>query len=279
MKKSIILTFALTFSAIAFCDTYLTNQEEVYGTWKKSGSPYIVQGEVIVPENKTLTIEAGVEVKFQTGENRFYRENDEISEDFDLGFMRVKGKLIVRGTKKAMVRFSANGVGNWGNVFFENSNGNKLSYCWFSGAYYMRNITEFENATGALSFINSSANVENCVFSNNGWTAINCKNGSTPLFSNITIVGNKYGIECNSESNPTFEKIILWNNENEFYINGDSKPTIKNSAIQSDDLPSSIAASGTILLNKDPKFKNVDDAIYTLKGNSPCKKLKMGAQL
>ena len=279
MKKSIFLIFALIFSAVAFSETYVANQEEVSGTWKKSGSPYIVQGEAIVPENKTLIIEAGVVVKFQTGENRDYRVDGEISEDFDLGCLRVKGKLVALGTKKAMIKFLSSDSGNWGNVFFENSNGSKLSYCWFSGAYYMRSVTEDDNATGALSFINSTAKVENCVFSGNGWTAINCKKGSAPEFSNITIVGNQYGIECNSASNPTFDKVILWNNENEFYINGDSQPTLKNSAIQSDEIPSEIRKSGTILRNEDPKFKNPDEAIYSLKGNSPCKKLKMGAQL
>ena len=37
---------------------------EVSGEWLKSGSPYLVDGEVFIPVDKTLDIEAGVVVKF-----------------------------------------------------------------------------------------------------------------------------------------------------------------------------------------------------------------------
>lgn len=37
----------------------------VYGTWKKSGSPYKINGQISVPKDSTLRIEAGVKVEFQ----------------------------------------------------------------------------------------------------------------------------------------------------------------------------------------------------------------------
>lgn len=37
----------------------------VFGTWKKSGSPYKINGQVTVPRDSTLKIEAGVKVEFQ----------------------------------------------------------------------------------------------------------------------------------------------------------------------------------------------------------------------
>ncbi|OQA02352.1 MAG: hypothetical protein BWY70_00025 [Bacteroidetes bacterium ADurb.Bin408] len=52
----------------------ISNKQEVYGTWTKSKSPYTIQGEAIVPEGKTLTIEPGVTVKFKTGTNKRFRQ-------------------------------------------------------------------------------------------------------------------------------------------------------------------------------------------------------------
>lgn len=37
----------------------------VYGTWKKSGSPYKINGQISVPKDSTLRIESGVKVEFQ----------------------------------------------------------------------------------------------------------------------------------------------------------------------------------------------------------------------
>ena len=37
----------------------------VYGTWKKTGSPYKVTGNIVVPKDSTLRIEKGVKVEFQ----------------------------------------------------------------------------------------------------------------------------------------------------------------------------------------------------------------------
>lgn len=37
----------------------------VSGTWSLAGSPYKVQGHVLVPDDLTLTIEPGVTVEFQ----------------------------------------------------------------------------------------------------------------------------------------------------------------------------------------------------------------------
>ena len=38
---------------------------DVFGTWTAGGSPYLVQGNIMVPGGSILTIEPGVDVSFQ----------------------------------------------------------------------------------------------------------------------------------------------------------------------------------------------------------------------
>ena len=54
---------------ILYSSTQISDGEEVYGLWKKSLSPYIVEGLAVVPYNKTLKIEPGVVVLFKSSTN------------------------------------------------------------------------------------------------------------------------------------------------------------------------------------------------------------------
>jgi hypothetical protein len=60
-------------------------------TWTKSGSPYLVQNDVTVAANATLTIQAGVVVKFKT---RDYQ-------------MNINGKVIANGTATEPIIFTS----------------------------------------------------------------------------------------------------------------------------------------------------------------------------
>src|ERR1035437_7539801 len=60
-------------------------------TWAKDKSPYIITGNVVLFPSKTLTIEPGVEVRFN---GNYYFE--------------VRGKLITAGTQDRPVIFTSN---------------------------------------------------------------------------------------------------------------------------------------------------------------------------
>ena len=64
MKTKLLLAL-LIFSQFVFAQTTISDGEEVSGTWNMSGSPYVVEGEAIVPIGATLTIKPGVVVKFK----------------------------------------------------------------------------------------------------------------------------------------------------------------------------------------------------------------------
>jgi len=266
--------FAILFIVITqslFSQTYINNGQQVFGTWKVTESPYIISGEAVVPSGATLEIQAGVVVKFKTGTDRDYRLEGSINSGFNVGFLRVEGKIIAKGSKTNRILFTKNGYGFWGNIVLDSrDNKNVFKYCIFEESYYMRGINPNENATGALSFINSSAMVEYCVFRNNGWTAINCKQSSKPVLKNLTIVGNKYGLECNTSSKPTFLSCIIWNNEVPFYVNGEGSPHVSFCLLQDYSLESKYD-KGNNIYSKDPKFVNPENKDYNLKDNSPCR--------
>lgn len=265
MKRMLVLFLALGLNSLT-AQTVITDKQEVSGTWTKKGSPYYVMGEAIVPKGKTLKIKPGVEVQFKTGTNREYS-----SSSFDLGFLRVNGTLIAKGSKKEFIRFTRKGrEGNWGNlVFTSGSSVNKLSYCIVEHSYYVRSVTEDDNATGGLSFIASYAEVDNCLLVNNGWTGVNCKQTSKPLFRHCVIARNEYGVECNSASTPDFVNCIIWANENAFYTNGKSHPRFAYCLIQESTLDEDFIDGGNNIYKLTPGFYDPAGGNYWVSKSSP----------
>jgi len=277
--KNLLIVIFICFGQIIFAQTYIADKQEVSGTWSKKGSPYIIQGEAIVPANKTLKIKPGVEIKFKTGTSRDYRIDGKINNGFDVGFLRVYGKVVAKGKVNSLITFTRDGsYGNWGNIcFVPGSKNNYLKYCKVEGSYYVRSILPTDNATGAVTFINASGTVENCLLVNNGWTGLNCKQMANPTVKNTTIFGNNYGVECNSNGNPFLSGVIIWNNENAFYNNNsEAAPSIEYSLLQDDYFPENFTDKGNNIAGKNPQFNSERNKDFSLKSNSPCIKAGKG---
>ncbi|MBT4499745.1 MAG: hypothetical protein HOC74_18605, partial [Gemmatimonadetes bacterium] len=88
----------LIFVAVSFFDIIIDRafaETEVSGTvadtiWTTAGSPYIVKGNLIIPENVTLGLESGVVVKFN-----------------NTHYIRVNGILDMQGTSDNPVVFTS----------------------------------------------------------------------------------------------------------------------------------------------------------------------------
>ncbi|HRZ41505.1 MAG TPA: right-handed parallel beta-helix repeat-containing protein [Bacteroidales bacterium] len=267
-----ITAFLLLMLSMHFvhAETIIADKQQVSGTWGPKGSPYIVQGEAIVPEGKTLTIKPGVEVKFKTSINEEFEYG---GSSFDFGFLRVNGKLVARGKEGKPIVFTRLGnEGSWGAVVVNTTDkGSEFAWCKFSYGHYIRYVIEGDNATGMLTFIKSTGKVSHCTFSN-GWTGINCKQGSEPVIDHCTLTLNEYGLECNSDSKPTVSNTILWGNGDTFYLNSGKNIPVSYSLIQAYSIEEeSVEDKGNNIINDEtePGFIDADAGDFRLSKNSP----------
>src|ERR1051326_522850 len=186
MKKIILILILAFFQNAAKTQTTVPGGN-VYGTWSLSGSPYLVQGAIQVPNDSTLTIQPGVIVNFQ-GHYKFI----------------ISGRLIAVGNSTDSIFFTASNTttGWWGfrlNNIASNNDSSKFSYC--SIQWGIANGNGNDGRGGAF-FINNSTKlsithnrIENCSAPNGGY-------GGGAIFCTLCspIVNNNY-ILNNSGSN------------------------------------------------------------------------------
>ncbi len=120
-RKLIIIPLALALSAGAAFAAVDVHAGDIVTdtTWKRSGGPVYIHGDVAIKEGATLTIEAGVEVRFYDVKGTGgYEDGAEL--------VVRSGALVAEGSTGLPVKFtSANGVkkmGDWGAIVVERSN-------------------------------------------------------------------------------------------------------------------------------------------------------------
>jgi len=283
MKKLLIVIiiafFALTKPVAG--QTEISNKQTVSGTWSKSNSPYIVNGEAVIPEGQTLTIEAGTTVMFRSSGDTEYPYSDFDYNSLKVGFLRINGKLIAEGTANSLIVFTRNSQGYWGNLSFSNTadKSSVLKFCKFEYAYHLAKVFGDLSTEGAVSFFQTEANIENCIFVNNK-NGIDCRNAK-PQIINCTVVNNaKNGVRSRGENDsPVILNSIFWGNKAAVKIDNTlsvSTASVSFSLVQGEGFCDEVKDLGWNIFDTNPQFVDVSSGNFNLTSSSPC--LKTGKQ-
>ena len=148
--KKIILTFTIFTTIFLNAQTTITANSKVFGTWKKTNSPYYIKGNISVPRDSTLTIEAGVQVRF---DGKY--------------LVSVYGNIKAMGKVADSIRFYPQDTLNrWRGIRYWGRNQTKdsatFSYCKFMYAEPTRSIFEH-----VLRMSRGNFNLNNCMFTKN----------------------------------------------------------------------------------------------------------------
>jgi parallel beta-helix repeat protein len=206
-KKNYTLLLIFNATFLIFNSQAATNVPggNISGHWTLAGSPYNINGSVIIPNDSTLLIDPGVSVVFQTA-NKLK--------------MLVNGRILAIGTVTDSIFFTAADITNgYGGIRFISPNASndssKFVYCSFTqgkagvspyqhgGALYFENWSKTIidhcsikncNATsgygGAIYATGSPLTLDNCNISNNASYAILASHG---LFINNSNISNNIG--------------------------------------------------------------------------------------
>lgn len=98
----------LLFITPGFSQTTISQNITTQTTWTQANSPYVISETVTVENGSTLTIEEGVEVRFDSGTS-----------------LIVSGGLVANGSELSKITFTSNSLspqsGDWGSVRFNNN--------------------------------------------------------------------------------------------------------------------------------------------------------------
>jgi len=242
------------------------------GTWPVSGSPYQVNGEIIIPAGQQLTIDPGVDVIF-LGHYKFI----------------INGSLLAQGTEADSIHFTAEDpvTGWWGLRFMQTSgqDSSKLQYCdirygnaygdwhehhgggiwmWFSNNVGVRHCCLRNNSSSdvgsAIALDQSTAVLEGILVVDNVSIVSVYGYGSTMTCNNLTLYNNTGGIHVDYGA-VTVNSSILWNS-------GTVSVNMASADVTYSDIQGGYTGTGNI--DADPMFVNPALGDYHLSGGSPC---------
>jgi len=202
-----ILAFPRVTQAKPTADTIITTDITVDTTWNLAGSPYIINTGLDIWNGATLTIEAGVQVKFNAG---MWLDVENT------------GTLIVNGSSGSPVVFTSNEgsplPGDWYYVNVNNGGTAAINYCEIANAGFSSTDALRTSSTGSVT-------VSNCDIHDNLDEGILVSGGAgvKPVFTNVTIRDNgDAAVEQGGNTSPIYNNITMTGNGNDgIYLTGD----------------------------------------------------------
>jgi parallel beta-helix repeat protein len=248
MKKTFLaIATAILMYSFSFAQTTIS-AGNVSGTWTFAGSPYLIQGAIMIPNDSSLIIEPGVTVNFQ-GSYKLY----------------VQGRVLAIGAVADSITFTAADTTiGWLGIQFDNTpTTNDTSKFFYCKLQYSK-TTSSSSKQGAFYLGFSKVIISNCHISNcsantsvGGSAAIFCDGGSPIITHNLisnnttTNIGalNAGGIYC-WLSSPVISNNIISNNSSNYgggICCDNSSPVISNNVISKN--AASLSGGGGIYCN------------------------------
>ncbi|MGD8297149.1 MAG: right-handed parallel beta-helix repeat-containing protein, partial [Desulfobacterales bacterium] len=212
-----ILTFIVTLFSLApsiSAETFVSGNITQNTTWTMEGSPYIVTGDITIygwdwsyhdnPVSVTLTIEPGVQIRFNPGTGLFVGVALH-------GLGGHYGALLAQGTAASPVTFTSNAAspapGDWKGIYFRNETHDEatlLEHCiieygghthnaniYFAAAHAaVKNSTIRFSKSDGIYLSSSSPAIDSNIISDNTDYGISGNIYSAGLISNNTFSGN-----------------------------------------------------------------------------------------
>ena len=231
MKK--LLFILISVSIVSFstqkmhADT-IPDNSEIFGLWTEANSPYFIVGDVSVPENTTLTIEAGVDIRLKSSTN----DSAFILQYLDVALIKVYGTIIAEGEETDSITFTKASDGKWGLMkFYNSSEGNIFNYCNISHAHTISDeLIPGEGFAGAIGLFDSDAIIENSTIQDNT-LGIYCSNSVVSIQNCEVGYNSEKGIVC-FESISNIVNNHLYENGNEGIQSHTSISYIANNLIE-----------------------------------------------
>ncbi len=194
--------------ALTEAETFVNGEILENTTWNKFGSPYILEGDLIIPESITLTVESDVSILSRSGANIIvyggliangaYESNIKIESDIDyfspwniFAFDGANVEISFSDLKDVESVYFSGATGKFDNVFLEGKRGIDLHDGSFASIF---NSHIYSSDYSSLSLFSSEASVlDSFLGSSDSYYQVELHNGS-----NLNALGIDFDVSSNS---------------------------------------------------------------------------------
>ncbi|HEX7511704.1 MAG TPA: right-handed parallel beta-helix repeat-containing protein [Chitinivibrionales bacterium] len=229
----------LTAGLVSLTIPYAIAETKVHGVlskdvkWTLEGSPYILDGDVVVARGVRLFITPGVTVLAASNplRDKAVQQYDHL--DSFTTALKVEGILECVGKREKRIVFQpVTGVQWYGIVFNKASDQYcEIAYCDITGANFgitvfgcgplVRNCVIEHNNVGVNCLENGNGRIYNCVIVGNLTAGVKTQSANPVFYNNIIAFNRNNGVWCDGISRLTFQYNCVWGNSDGNFLECD----------------------------------------------------------
>ena len=191
MKQILLLTGLLLFVFASYSQTIISGMINADTILRRIKSPYLVTSDLVISPKGKITIEPGVEIRFENGAS-----------------LEVRGTLLAIGTKTDSITFTSNSSTDkysWTGINIKNTQGGNATFnfcrflnaataineeCCFGGIDAVKNSRFTNNGTAIGGYTGDIMKVDSCLFTGNTYCLID----ADKTVNHCRFIGNEYGL-------------------------------------------------------------------------------------